>query len=301
MKRPVYFNGLTQNFAHHTFARMKPISRREFLHTTTLAAASAATGFAAGGCATKMARKKIPVGLELYSVRNECKADFPGTIAAVAKIGYEGVEFAGYWGRSANEIRKMLDDNGLVACGSHTPYTDLQPDKINATIEFNRVIGNRFVICPYMTGKSKQEWLDKAREFNALADKLKPHGMWIGYHAHSHDFEKFDGETAWDIFFGNTKREVIMQLDTCNCRQGGANPVAVLNEYPGRVRSIHIKPFSTNPEAVIGEDTINWPAVFEFCETRGGTEWYVVEHETSAHPLETVQKTYAVLKSLGKV
>jgi len=113
--------------------------------------------------------------------------------------------------------------------------------------------------------------------------------------------EKFDGETAWDIFFGNTKPEVIMQLDTSNCRAGGADPVEVLNRYPGRVQTIHIKPHGGDAESVIGEDKINWPAVFEFCESKGGTEWYVVEHETSKTPIETVRRTFEVLRGLGKV
>jgi len=77
--------------------------------------------------------------------------------------------------------------------------------------------------------------------------------------------------------------------------------VAVLNKYPGRVRTIHIKPFSKDPEAVIGEDTINWPGVFEFCETRGNTEWYILEHESSQTPLPTVARSYEALKKLGKV
>ena len=280
---------------------IKTLPRRQFIHRSALGLAGASLGLA--GCATNKSamKRKIPVGLELYSVRNECKADFPGTVAQVAKIGYKGVEFAGYWGRYAKEIRQMVDDNGLVTCGSHTPFEDLQPAKIDATIEFNQIIGNKFIICPYMTGKTRADWLAHAKMFNALSDKLRPLGLWIGYHAHAHDFEKFDGETAWDIFFGNTKKEVIMQLDTCNCCQGGADPVAVLNQYPGRVRSIHIKPFSTNPEAILGEDTINWPAVFAFCETRGDTQWYVVEHETSQHPLATVRRTYQKLKELGKV
>jgi len=274
--------------------------RRDFLKLTAASAACASLGLAS--CATTAeVRKKIPIGLELYSVRDECKADFPGTIAAVAQIGYKGVEFAGYWGRSAKEIRKMVDDNGLVTCGTHTPYGDLQRDKIDATIEFNQIIGNSYVICPSMTAKTRQDWLDKAREFNALSDKLRPLGMWIGYHAHAHDFQKIEGETAWDIFFGDTKPEVVMQLDTSNCREGGADPVEVLNRYPGRVRTIHIKPNGSGPEAVIGEDKINWPGVFEFCEHRGNTQWYVVEHETSKTPIETVRRTFEVLKKLGKV
>ena len=276
------------------------LNRREFLQRTAVGVAGAALGLGSG-CKSMMAHKKIPVGLELYSVRNECKEDFHGTVAQVAKIGYKGVEFAGYWGLSAKEIRQMVDDNGLVTCGTHTQYADLQPEKIDATIEFNQIIGNKFVICPYMTGKTKQDWLDKAAEFNRLSDKLRPLGMWIGYHAHAHDFQLIEGESAWDIFFGNTKKEVIMQLDTSNCRDGGADPVVVLNKYPGRTRTIHIKANGGGPEAVIGEDKINWPGVFEFCEHRGHTEWYVVEHETSAHPVETVRRTYAVLKQLGKV
>ena len=281
----------------------KTLNRREFLQLSALGLAAASFGLA--GCATDQssatAKKKIPVGVELYSVRNECKADFPGTMEAVAKIGYQGVEFAGYWGRSAKEIRKMVDDNGLVTCGTHTQLVDLQPDKIDATIEFNQIIGNKFIICPWMTGKTRAEWLAHAQMFNGLADKLKPLGLWTGYHAHQHDFQLIEGESAWDIFFGNTQPRVIMQLDTSNCREGGADPVAVLNKYPGRALTIHIKPNGGGPEAIITEDKIDWPGVFEFCETKGGTQWYVVEHETSKAPLDTLTRTYQKLKELGKV
>src|SRR6185295_16928644 len=100
------------------------------------------------------------------------------------------------------------------------------------------------------SGKSRQEWLDKAKLFNELADKLKSEGVRIGYHAHGHDFTKIDGETAWDISCGNTKADVIAQLDTGNCREGGADPIAVLRKYPGRTGSIHIKASGGGPEAV---------------------------------------------------
>ncbi len=277
------------------------IPRRQFIQLSALAAAGASLGLA--GCATSKccSKKKPRIGLELYSVRNECKADFHGTIAQVAKIGYTGVEFAGYWGLSAKEVRQMIDDHGLITCGTHTAYEALLPDKIDATIEFNQIIGNKFIICPYMTGKTRAEWLARAKMFNDLADKLAPLGMFTGYHAHKHDFELIEGQSAWDTFFMNTKKEVICQLDTSNCRDGGQDPVEVLHRYPGRIRSIHIKPNGGGPEAVIGEDKINWPGVFEFCETRGNTDWYVVEHETSSKPLKTVARMFEKLKELGKV
>ncbi len=274
-------------------------SRREFFRAGAVGVAGVAFGLQA--IAQTASGRKIPVGLQLYSVRDQCAKDLPGTLAAVAKIGYQHVEFAGYYDRSAKELRQMLDDNGLKACGTHTPYESVQGDKLKETIEFNHVIGNRFLIVPWMEGKSKQAWLEHAKLFNEISAKVRPEGQFVGYHAHAHDFEKFDGESAWDIFFGNTKPEVIMQLDTSNCRDGGADPVAVLKQYPGRARSIHIKASGGGPEAVIGEDKVDWPAVFAWCESQGGTQVYVVEHESSKDPVDAARRNFEALRKMGKV
>ena len=277
------------------------LNRREFVRRSAAGVAGITLGLGLEPAAVAAAARRIPLGLELYSVREQCKSDLPGTLAAVSKIGYKGVEFAGYHGRSAKELRKLLDDNGIVACGTHTPYATVLDDQLKQTVEFNRVIGNKFLIVPSMTAKTKQEWLEKAKLFNEISDKVKADGMAVGYHAHAHDFQKIDGETPWDIFFSNTKREVIMQLDTGNCSEGGADPVAVLNKYPGRVRTIHMKAHGAGPEAVIGEDKIDWKEVFAFCETKGKTDWYVVEHETSKDPLDAVKRSFEALKKRGKV
>lgn len=277
------------------------VTRRQFLRRSALGAAglTLSAGFARPGLAA--AGAKIPLGVQLYSVREQCAKDLPGTLAAVAKIGYKGVEFAGYHGRSAKELRQMLDDLGLVACGTHTPYESVLAAKLAETIEFNRTIGNKFLIVPSMTGKTKSEWLDKAKLFNELADKVKAEGMFVGYHAHAHDFQKLEGESAWDIFFGNTKSEVVMQLDTSNCHEGGAEPLAVLKKYPGRAKTIHIKANGGGPEAVIGEDKVDWKGVFAFCEGQGGTQWYVLEHESSKDPIDAVRRSFAALKQMKKV
>ncbi|MGA4642896.1 sugar phosphate isomerase/epimerase family protein [Limisphaera sp. 4302-co] len=277
------------------------MTRRAFLHQAT--AFSVGFTVAAGRLvrAADAGRPKIPVGVQLYSVRELCAKDLAGTLAQVARIGYKGVEWAGYHNRSARELRKMLDDLGLVTCGTHTPYESILPDKLEATIEFNQILGNRFLIVPWMEGRSREEWLEKARLFNEVADKVRSRGMYVGYHAHAHDFQKFDGQTAWDLFFGNTHPDVVMQLDTSNCMAGGADPVEVLRRYPGRALTIHIKSHGGGPEAVFGEDKVNWPAVFEWCETRGGTQWYVVEHETSKDPMDAIRRAFAALQKMGKV
>ena len=276
------------------------VTRREFLGA--VGALGVTIGLGTASLAQTASGKKIPVGLQLYSVREQCQKDLPGTVTAVAKIGYKGVEFAGYYGRSAKELRQLLDDNGLVACGTHTPYESVLADKLKATIEFNQTIGNKFLIVPWMNEtQSKQVWLDRAKLFNDLADQLKADGMWVGYHAHAHDFKQIEGISAWDLFFGNTKPEVIMQLDTSNCCDGGADPVAVLKKYPGRARSIHIKAHGGGPDAVIGEDKVNWAKVFAFCEGLGKTQWYVLEHESGKDPLDAVRRSFEALKKMGKV
>ena len=280
----------------------KTFHRRKFIQLSALGVAGASLGLA--GCATHSrgrAKRKIPVGVELYSVREDCKKDFPGTIAAIAKMGYAGVEFAGYWNRSATEIKKMLDDNGIVACGSHTPAEMVQPDKLQATIEFNQTIGNKFIIVPDMTGQTRQVWIDKAKYFNDVAAQLQPLELSIGYHSHFHDFHRVEGDMPWEIFGSYTTPDVILQLDTSNCCDGGADPLAELKKFPGRTRSIHIKPNGGGPEAVIGEDKIDWPSIFGYCETGGGTQWYVMEHETSQQPLDTMRRTFAALQKFGKV
>ncbi len=275
-------------------------TRREFLSTLSLAGLTFGLGTLSSLSAASAG--KIPLGLQLYSLRDQCKKDLPGMLAAVSEIGFKGVEFAGYHGRTAKELRQMLDDHGLVACGTHTPFETIHPGQLKATVEFNRTIGNHFLIVPWMDeAKSKQEWMERAQLFNETAEKLKPEGMSVGYHAHSHDFKEIEGTTAWDLFFGNTHKDVIMQLDTSNCLEGGVDPVAVLNKYPGRVKTIHIKASGGGPDSVIGEDKVNWKAVFEFCESKGGTQWYVLEHETSKDPLDAVTRSYAALKRLGKV
>ena len=131
------------------------LSRREFLQRAAVGVADATFGLGQASAAPALAGRKLPVGLQLYSVREQCKTDLPGVLAAVGQTGYKGVEFAGYHGRTAKDLRKMLDDNGLVACGTHTPYESVLGDKLKETIEFNHVIGNKFLIVPWMEGKSK--------------------------------------------------------------------------------------------------------------------------------------------------
>ena len=266
-----------------------------------------------GGCALqttqkgeeKMAAAKggIPVGLQLWTLRTECAKDFPGTIAKVAKMGYKGVEFAGFYNYSAKDVRKMLDDNSLLCSGSHTAIDLLSNEKLAATMEYNRTIGNKFVVVPWLDRQkltTKEAWLKMAATFNELADKTRSEGVHIGYHSHVGDFAKIGDETPWDILFSNTSKEVCMQLDTGNCMQGGGDPVAILKKYPGRSLTIHLKEYSaTNKKALIGEGDVKWKDIFKVCESIGGTQYYIIEEESGAYPqLEAAEQS---LKNFKKV
>ncbi len=281
------------------------LSRRGFLATT---ASVAALGVLGSGCSKEEQddherdQGQDPdwrAGLLGPQRRREGSGRHAGEIA---KMGYEGVEFAGYYGHGAKDIRKMLDDNGIVCCGTHTQYADLSDEKLAATLEFNKILGNKYVIVPWLQGDEKNmkdSWLKYAERFNVLAEKLKKQSMMIGYHAHAHDLAPLDGTTSWDIFFSNTSKDVIMQIDTGNAMSGGGDPVAVLKKYPGRAVTVHLKEYSaTNPKAMIGEGDVKWAEVFKLCRTIGGTKWYIVEEEKDAvPPMEGIE---ICLKNLKK-
>ena len=250
--------------------------------------------------------KKIPIAVQLYSVRDECAKDLPKTIAAVAKMGYQGVEFAGYYNRTAKDLRKMLDDNGLKCCGTHIMLDALLGDEMARTVEFNRTLGNKFLIVPGLPGErtnSRKAWADTAGLFNEIAAKLKPLGFRTGYHNHSHEFQPMEGALPWDIFFGTTTKDVVMQFDTGNAMHGGSDALPFLKRYPGQALTVHAKPYSRSKgfDPVIGEDDIPWKDIFQVCETTGGTEWYIVEYESAAFPsLVAVEKCLQNLRKMGK-
>jgi len=280
------------------------LSRRDLLKVGAAGVAAAGLGLQSARTAEEAAkRKKIPIGLQLYSVREQCAKDLPPVLEAVGKMGYNGVEFAGYYGREAKALRKLLDDNGLVCCGTHTALNTVTGDALKATIEFNQILGNRFLIVPSMPRErmaSREALLETAKMFNELADKVRAEKMRIGYHAHGGDFSKIEGETAWDIFFGQCKPQVVMQLDTGNCMDGGGDPVAALKKFPGRATTIHLKEHGGAADAVIGEGDVKWKEIFELCEA-GGTRWYIVEHERkSADPVAEVKRCLEGLRKMGK-
>lgn len=249
--------------------------------------------------------RPVRIALQLYSVRDECAKDLPGVLKAVARMGYEGVEFAGYHGRSAEELKKLLDENKLVCCGTHISLESLLGEEFDKTVAFNKTLGNRYLIVPGLAAertKSRAAWLETAKLFNEISKKLEPHRMWVGYHNHTSEFKPLDGELPWDTFFGTTDRRVVMQFDTGNALAGGAQAAPFIQAYPGRTLTAHIKEHSTtNEKALIGEGDVPWKDLLPLLLTTGRARWLIVEQESYAFPpMECVEKSLPKLKELLK-
>lgn len=243
------------------------------------------------------------VGLQLYTVRADCAKDFPGVLKAVAKMGYTGVEFAGYFGRSAPELRKMLDDDGLACYGSHISWADLQGDRFDETVAFNQTLGNKLLVVPWIPAdmrNSKAAWVQTAKLFNELGKKLESKGMMLAYHNHEDEFKVVDGEMPWYTFFGNSDRHVWIQFDIGNALQGGVQAAPFLLKYPRRVISVHVKDFSsTNPKALLGEGDENWKEVIHILKHQARPHWFIIEQET--YPFPPLQCAQQCLKNFAKL
>lgn len=250
--------------------------------------------------------KSIPIGLQLYSVRHECEKDdgknFPNVVEAVAKMGYEGVEFAGYYGWEAADIKRVLDDNGLPCCGTHVGIQTLLGEELDRSVEFHRAIGNQFLIVPGLPEAyrdSPDAWKRTAELFNEIAEKLAPQGMHTGYHNHAVEFQPMEGQVPWDVLFGTAREDVVMQLDIGNAIHGGGDCAAYLRKYPGRALTLHVKDYGGAPDSVVGEGEVDWSEMLPLAAEVGGTQWFIVEHEKDpARALSDVDKCLQNLREI---
>jgi len=247
-------------------------------------------------------KKKIPIAVQVYSVRKAAEKDLAAVLEGIAKLGFNGVEFAGYYGKDAKDIRKMLDDNGLKCCGTHTGIALLRGDNFEKTAEFHQVLGAKYMIVPGGIDKELHD-VEKnkaiAEEFNVLAEKAKKIGLRVGYHAHGGDAKLIDGVPAWERFFDATTADVVMQMDLGNYQMGGGDPYKMIEKFKGRSKTVHLKEAGPNAP-IIGDGEVDWKRAFELCETVGGTEWYVVEDEKGPDNLERIEKCIAALRKMEK-
>jgi sugar phosphate isomerase/epimerase len=185
------------------------------------------------------------ISVQLYSVRDDCAKDFDAALAQVAKMGFAGVEFAGYhkYSGKPKELRKALDDLNLIAAGTHIGTGSFRGDELKRTIEFHQIIGCKFLCVPGdrdFTNPEKSKAL--AEFFNQTAAALKPLNMYCGYHNHTHEFTKVDNTTYWHLFAERTSKDVVLQQDCGWSAVAGYNPADLIKLFPDRTKITHFKP-----------------------------------------------------------
>jgi sugar phosphate isomerase/epimerase len=246
------------------------------------------------------AGKKIPVGLELFSVRDELAKDDMGTVRAVAKMGYQVVEFfAPYYNWTLDhgkEMRKLMDDLGIRCHSTHNNASNYNAESISKTIDLNGILGSQYVVLASAPRVSNLDgWKKVAEQLTEYSEKLKPAGQRTGYHNHKLEFVPLEGKRPMDVLAANTPHEVMLQLDVGTCVEAGSDPVAWIAANPGRIRSIHCKDYAPGPDkeyrVLFGEGVSPWKAIFKAAESKGGVEYYLIEQEGSRFPaMETAQR-----------
>ncbi len=276
--------------------------------------------------------KKFKVGLQLYSVREDMEKDMDGTLGAVKAMGYDYVEFAGYFGKSAEEVKALLDKHGLTCISVHQTH-DVFLTEPEENIKFLKTIGAKYCAIPWMapdkiTTKAGFEQL--VADAEKVGKLLKAEGIQLLYHNHDFEFLKLGGEIILDKLYSELGSDVINpELDTCWVHYAGADPVEYINKYADRSQIVHLKDFNCKELAVgpnyalidengneikakpreenefkfqpLGQGRQNMPAILEACD-KAATEYIIVEQDQSVErpALEAVKMSREYLKTLGQ-
>ncbi len=247
---------------------------------------------------------EIQVAVQLYTVREETNKDFIGTLEKVSKMGYEGVEFAGYGDIPASKMAETLKRLGLKAAGSHVRL-DLLKDNLNEVIAYNLEIGNQYILCPWAKFETKNDYVQMAEFLNVAGKKCKESGLTLGYHNHDFEFKTFDGEYGLDILYKETNPSyVIAELDTYWVQRGGIDPIGYIKKYAGRCPLIHLKDMEAGEAkdyAEVGNGIMDIEGIVAAAE-QSGVKWAIVEQDKCKRSsLESISISMENLKKMGIV
>lgn len=295
---------------------MRAMNRRTFVGT------SIATALAASRPSWSAESHHIErVGLQLYTVRDLMKKDFEGTIAKVAQIGYKEVEFAGYFDHSPQDVRAILQKDGLTSPSTHVGY-DIVEKKWSETLDTAHTIGHKFVVCPWVEPSQRKEadgWKRAAALFNKAGEAAQKAGIQFAYHNHAFEFEPSEalgGKLPYDFLLAETDPKLVkMEMDLCWITVGGQDPVKYFDQYPGRFPLVHVKDWTwkgpggndyggatgaaKKPGHMtdVGEGEINWKRIFAKSD-KAGIQHYIVENDEPKSAFQDIKISYDYLAQL---
>ena len=238
--------------------------------------------------------RNIPIAVQLYTLREKMKSDFLGVLDQVAEIGYQGVEFAGFGGFSADELKKHLDKIGLEVVGSHTGLNLLRED-LNNVIEYNKELGNKYIVVPYVDFDTKEDYIDLAKELTEIGAILKENDLQLCYHNHAHELNKYNGKYGLDLLYNNVDSDLLQaEIDTYWVKKAGLDPIDYIDKYSGRIPLLHLKDLEadTGDFAEVGEGIIDIKGLTNQAKAID-TEWLIVEQDQCKKPaLESVKISF---------
>jgi sugar phosphate isomerase/epimerase len=294
------------------------MNRRKFIESSMATGVLASLPSAAVG-ATHQIEK---VGVQLYTVRNLMKSDFAGTIAKVASIGYQEVEFAGYFDHSPADIRSFLDKDGLTAPSCHVSF-DIVENHWPETIDAAHVIGHSFIVCPFIDEKLRKSpdgWKHVVDVFNRAGETSKKSGIQFAYHNHWWEFgpdANLGGKLPYHYLLDSTDPQLVkMEMDLGWASVAGQDPVAYFKRYSGRFPLVHVKDFKALPHiapdrlatynshkleeedmTAPGSGVIDWKHIFSYSDL-AGIQHYFLEHDVPKDPWATLTDGYKYLSTL---
>jgi sugar phosphate isomerase/epimerase len=223
-------------------------------------------------------------------------------------MGYQIVEFyAPYFewtAAQAKEMRKLMDDLGIRCNSTHNGQPSFKADGLTKAIELNQILGAKYVVMASAgTVKGIDGWKKVAAQLTEISSKLKPSGLRTGYHNHQPEFKAIEGQRPMDVLAAETPKDVMLQFDVGTCLEAGADPIAWIKANPGRIRSLHCKDWSPEPDkgyrVLLGEGAAQWKKIRQTAESVGGVEYYLIEQEGSRYPeLETAQRCLELWKKI---
>lgn len=293
---------------------IRALNRRAFLQTTAAVTASTlltrGTSWAAGD------HKIEKIGVQLYTARDLMKTDFDGTLAKVASIGYKEVEFAGYFNHTPQQVRAALDKNGITSPACHVDYASLAPDKWQEQIASAKVIGQDYIVNPWIPEelrKNEDDWKRAADTFNRAGEASEKEGVQFAYHNHWFEFLPVNGKLPYDMLLEQCDPNLVkMEMDLCWITVAGGDPIKYFNRYPGRFPLVHVKDVKKLPKITtggpqnfgdtvdlteVGSGIINWKRIFAQSE-KAGIKHYIVEHDHPADAFQSITVSYQYLKNL---
>jgi sugar phosphate isomerase/epimerase len=291
------------------------INRRTFLGTATTVAAATLLANKFSWAAGDHTIEKL--GVQLYTVRDQMKQDFEGTLAKVAAIGYKEVEFAGYFGHTPKDVRATLARHRLTSPACHVDYDVLAPDKWPAQIESAKTIGQSYIVNPWIPEelrKSDDDWKRAADTFNRAGEASKKEDIQFAYHNHWFEFLPVRGKLPYDMLLELCDPNLVkMEMDLCWITVGGADPLKYFDRFPGRFPLVHVKDVKKVPKVSaggaqdfgssmkdmteVGSGVIDWKRIFAQSE-KAGIKHYIVEHDHPAKPFESIKTSYDYLTKL---